>query len=129
MRRNANGGGSNLETNLAVNLHLSVKSVSSRPRAALAARSPSSTSPAVKTLLRQSRCAHPAHRLASAPWHYGRLQIFWFGGGRGIVIELQSDQANIVGKLFSVGKLLNFLHELFAQFLSAEIDPLTDAFQ
>ena len=45
------------------------------------------------------------------------------------MIELQSDQANIVGKLFSVGKLLNFLYKLFAQFLAPEIDPFTDAFQ
>ena len=44
------------------------------------------------------------------------------------MIELQSDQANIVGKLFA-GKLLNFLYELFAQFLAPEIDPFTDAFQ
>ena len=98
MRRNANGGGSNLETNLAVNLHLSVKSVIT-PRA---------------TLTATKCCAHPAHRLASEAWHHGRPQKFGFRGGRGIVIELQSDQANIVGKLFSVGKLLNFLYKLFA---------------
>ena len=50
-------------------------------------------------------------RLALGPWHDRGAQKSPFGADRK-VIELQRDQADIVGEIFSAGKLLNFLDEL-----------------
>ncbi len=48
------------------------------------------------------------------PWQLGRPQIFPDGAGFGKVVELQGDQADIIGKILCAGKLLNFLDELLA---------------
>ena len=45
------------------------------------------------------------------------------------MVKLQGNQANIVGKILSAGKLLNFLDELSAEFLALEVDPFTHALQ
>ena len=74
-------------------------------RAYLATEQPS----AVGTPPRQRPSREFSQSFASGPWHYGRSQKS--GTGRK-VIQLQCDQANIVGEIVSAGKLLNFLDEL-----------------
>ncbi len=63
------------------------------------------------------------------PWHHRRPEKFRVGAGTGKVVQLQRDQANIVGKILRAGKLLNFLNELLAEFLAPKVDALTHALQ